>query len=150
MTPTPPPKTLKAGAEIDAWCTRCKMDLGHRIVAMVGKGPKRVLCMTCSSEHNYRAPKSAEVAKASKKTTTKAKAKPGARALAAAAAREEWEAKVRSGAPVKRYGISESFQEGEVITHKKFGDGYVEAVNSGKITVAFSDCERTLVHEVKD
>src|SRR5258706_13789676 len=50
-------KPLTAGSEIDAWCTRCRMDLGHRIVAMVGGAPKRVICQTCNSEHNYREPR---------------------------------------------------------------------------------------------
>ena len=50
-------KKLTAGSEIDAWCTKCRMDLGHRIVAMVKDQPKRVVCQTCGSQHNYRAPK---------------------------------------------------------------------------------------------
>ena len=50
-------KSLTAGAEIDAWCTKCRMDLMHRIVAMVQSAPKRVICLTCNSEHNYRAPR---------------------------------------------------------------------------------------------
>jgi len=33
-------------------------DLGHRIVAMVDRRPKRVICLTCNSEHNYRPPRS--------------------------------------------------------------------------------------------
>ena len=50
-------KSLTAGSEIDAWCTKCRMDLMHRIVAMVQSAPKRVICLTCNSEHNYRAPR---------------------------------------------------------------------------------------------
>lgn len=128
------------------------MDLGHRIVAMVGPAPKRVLCMTCASEHNYRSPKSEDksTAKIPKAKTAKstASASPRGTAARAAAAREDWEKAVRSGAPVRRYGISETFREGEIITHKKFGDGYVIAVNDGKVSVAFVDGERTLVHGV--
>ena len=52
-------KPLTAASEIDSWCTKCRMDLGHRIVAMVGGAPKRDVCLTCGSEHNYRAPRSA-------------------------------------------------------------------------------------------
>jgi hypothetical protein len=51
-------KPLGAGSEIDAWCTWCRMDLGHRVVAMVGGAPKRVVCLTCDREHDYRAPRS--------------------------------------------------------------------------------------------
>ena len=27
---------LKVGGDVDAWCTRCKMNLGHTVLAMVG------------------------------------------------------------------------------------------------------------------
>src|ERR1051325_761119 len=50
-------KALSAGGEIDAWCTKCRLDLGHRIVAMVQGVPKRVICQTCFGEHAYRAPR---------------------------------------------------------------------------------------------
>ena len=53
-------KPLTAGGEIDAWCTKCRMDLGHRIVALVHGVPKRVVCLTCGSQHNYRAPRVAK------------------------------------------------------------------------------------------
>lgn len=137
-----PRRPLAAGQEIDAWCTRCRLDLGHRIVAMVGRAPKRVVCMTCHSEHNYRPPKSAEV----KAGTTRKKAAPTAKKSRASSARAEWETRVRSGAPLRRYSINESFQVGDLVSHKKFGDGYVSAVlTETKVTVVFSDGERTLV-----
>ncbi len=47
-------KALKAGGEVDSWCTKCKLFLNHRIIAMVGPKPARVECSTCSSHHNYR------------------------------------------------------------------------------------------------
>src|SRR2546430_15525379 len=45
---------LRVGGDIDAWCTRCKMNLGHTILAMVGTRPARVRCNTCQGEHNFR------------------------------------------------------------------------------------------------
>ena len=30
-------KPLKTGGEVDSWCTKCKLELNHRIIAMVGK-----------------------------------------------------------------------------------------------------------------
>src|SRR3954454_4042727 len=47
-------KPLKAGGEGDSWCTKCKLVLNHRIIAMVATKPVRVECSTCSSHHNYR------------------------------------------------------------------------------------------------
>lgn len=51
---------LRAGQEVDAYCTKCKMDLTHRIVAVVGGRPVKVECRTCYTVHVYRAPKSAD------------------------------------------------------------------------------------------
>src|SRR5207302_3841179 len=44
----------RVGGDVDAFCTRCKMELGHTILAMVGARPVRVRCNTCGGEHNYR------------------------------------------------------------------------------------------------
>src|SRR2546422_867426 len=55
----------KVGADIDAWCTRCKMNLGHTILAMVSGRPVRVRCNTCQGEHNYRGDAGSEPRKGS-------------------------------------------------------------------------------------
>src|SRR5262249_12585640 len=56
---------LKVGGDIDAWCTRCKMNLGHTILAMGGPRPARVRCTTCQGEHNYRGDAGSEPRKGS-------------------------------------------------------------------------------------
>ncbi len=144
--PSPPiRKPLSAGQEVDAWCTRCRMDLGHRIVAMVGNAPKRVVCMTCGSEHNYRAPKGEEGPK-----PVRRKAGSAPRQTSKTAARTEWENQVRSGKPIRAYSISTTFKEGELVDHKKFGLGHVVQVTSAtKIVIAFETGERTLLHGSK-
>src|SRR5262245_13687579 len=53
--PTMP--AYKAGQEIDAYCTKCKMDLLHKIVAVVDGKPVKVECRTCYTTHLYRAPR---------------------------------------------------------------------------------------------
>ena len=45
----------KVGGEVDVFCTRCKMELGHTILAMVGQTIARVQCNTCRGQHAYRA-----------------------------------------------------------------------------------------------
>src|SRR5260221_3665417 len=54
-----PTKPLKPGAEVDSYCTKCRMDLMHRIIAMHNGKIIRVECQTCKTHHNYRKPKSA-------------------------------------------------------------------------------------------
>jgi len=47
-------RRLEAGRDIGAYCTRCKRDLTHTILAMGDEGlPERVRCNTCGSEHRY-------------------------------------------------------------------------------------------------
>lgn len=150
-----PRKPLTAGSEIDSFCTRCKMDLGHRIVAMVGGAPKRVICMTCGSEHNYRAPKAAPSApRAPRKLASDVtrpvgnrSGKDKARPRATSGLRAEWETKVRSGRPFRRYAATELYEVGDLVAHKNFGEGFVSAkVGKDKVTIVFSDGEKTLIH----
>lgn len=144
----PARRPLSAGSEIDSWCTRCKMDLGHRIVAMVAQAPKRVVCMTCGSEHNYRAPKvtSAALPRAPRKTSSKSSSS-SAKPTRVTSSRAEWEKQVRSGRPFRRYSITEKFGVGELVSHTKFGEGYVSTlVGDTKVTIVFADGEKTLIH----
>ncbi len=149
---------LSAASEIDAWCTKCRRDLGHRVVAMVGPTPKRVICLTCNTTHNYRAPKGAAAAKGAKAPAkaraTRAKAEPKAPRETARAKNEaerlrEWEQRVAGAAETafRRYAIDATFKEGDLVMHRKFGEGYVvEADQEGKVYVMFRDQLRTLVH----
>ena len=61
----------KVGGEVDAFCTRCKMTLGHTILAMVGTRIARVRCNTCNGDHVFRK-ESSSSAKEPKHATTKA------------------------------------------------------------------------------
>jgi hypothetical protein len=154
-------KPLSAGSEIDAWCTKCRMDLGHRIVAMVGAAPKRVVCQTCGGEHTYRAPRSGgSVAPIVRGKTGAAPASKRAPAgvRAAAKAREEEErygswAQHTLGKTVDaftRYSMNEKLAVGQLVLHPKFGEGYVETVNEdAKVSVMFRDGRRTLAHKGK-
>ncbi len=148
-------KALSAGSEIDAWCTKCKMDLGHRIVAMLDRAPKRVVCLTCDSTHNYRPPKTGGVAAARSRTGSRSGGTRGPTAAARAQAASEserfaaWERHIAGAAETafKRYNIEAAHELGDLVLHKKFGEGYViDILDAGKIAVMFRDQQRTLVH----
>jgi hypothetical protein len=136
------------------------MDLGHRVVAMVGPTPKRVICQTCFSQHNYRAPKSEAKTKV-KATGSGAKAAAGSGAGRASGARargeqdrkNEWEARIAGKAVTAftRYSMERHFSPGDLILHSKFGEGYVaEIVDGGKVSVMFRDGPRTLAQKPAD
>ncbi len=149
-------KALTAGSEIDSYCTRCRMDLGHRIVAMVGGAPKRVICQTCNSEHNYRAPRVAtgpSVVIRNKKVEPKATAaqRVTQKARAEQERQDAWATRTLGKAmdAFTKYGMDRRFKEGELILHTKFGEGYADAVLDGsKVSVMFRDGARTLAHKV--
>ena len=132
---------LTAGSEIDAWCTRCRMDLGHRIVAMVGTTPKRVICLTCDSQHNYRAPKGASA------PTPKARRSPRSSTAGSVPKRSEWDERVadKELSTFTQYSIDKEFTPGELVLHRKFGPGYVaELLGDGKVSIMFKDGARVL------
>ena len=152
------PKTLKPGSEVDAWCTKCRMDLLHRIIAMEGPKIARVECRTCGGHHNYRRPKSApapltKTERAPSKTATTRSSPPAMSSRKAAAHEAErqrestWE-KAVLGKPVtsfRSYRASQTFASGDLIRHGKFGDGYiVRIIDRQKVEVMFKDGPRTL------
>ncbi|HMJ11987.1 MAG TPA: hypothetical protein VK524_11265 [Polyangiaceae bacterium] len=148
-------KQLSAGSEIDAYCTKCRMDLGHRVIAMVGPAPKRVICQTCNSQHNYRAPRSEPRAKTrtagspARAASEGRSASGGGRGRAEQERRSGWEARISGKALTAfiRYSMERRFSAGDLILHSKFGEGYVTEVDGGKMNVMFQDGARTLAHK---
>ncbi len=153
-----PKKKVEAGSEIDSYCTKCKIDLNHRIIAMDGDAPKRVECLTCRGHHNYRVPR-AELEKAKKKkkkkTTTRKTTRKSVAATKAAAFKAEEERRAawedattgRGADDFTGYSIAGLFEPGQLLRHKKFGDGVVaEIVEGGKMQVLFEDGPRMLVY----
>lgn len=139
-------KPITAGSEVDAYCTKCRLDLGHRVIAMDGAQIKRVECLTCRGHHNYRRAKS--LAQSTKRTTAKAPARKTARA-AKNEERQTWAQAVhgRSDADFTQYALSGVYEVGELLRHKKFGDGVVLAMlEDGKMQVAFEEGPKTLVY----
>ncbi len=152
-------KPPKAGGEIDSWCTKCRRWVGHRIIAMVGPKPARVECLSCSSQHNYRAHPPGE--KAEGKGSAKSASGPKSirvsghtRAAQEALAREKtWEKAIagRGVSDFRRYKVSETFHEGDLIRHTKFGDGVVTRVlDAHKVEILFKDEPRTLAQALVD
>lgn len=157
-------KKPKTGGEIDAYCTKCKLDLTHRIIAMVGDAVKKVECKTCGSHHLYRKPRSereAEVAAAVKagSIAKKPRAEGGGPRTAserhAAAERAErervstWERAI-AGQPTnafRPYSVKALLGQGELVRHSKFGDGVVaRVIDRAKVEILFQDGTRTMAH----
>ena len=117
---------------------------------MEGDRIVRVECLTCRGHHNYRRPRSEEPVKKPAKRAAPAGGSPRTpRISTAVEARRAWEKAIMGKSPddFTGYHISESFRQGQLVRHKKFGDGVViELLEDGKVQVLFEDGAKTLVH----
>jgi hypothetical protein len=134
----------RAGGEVDAWCTRCRALTTHTILAMAAGEPARVMCTTCKSQHNYKAqaPHSKTASDAKKPSGTWAPTpKPSPQ--------KAWQQASQGkdlGNPLP-YSPRQTYLNGQVILHGKFGTGIVMGEREGgKILVVFEDDTRVLVH----
>jgi hypothetical protein len=127
------------GGYIDAWCTKCKLELGHIIVAMVDDLPKKVKCNTCQGQHNYKAKPAERSRTKAAGTAKKRKAKESTYETYLALLKES------DVANVKKYGMKDNFEKDQVIDHSRFGTGIVTAViNPNKIEILFKDGTKLL------
>lgn len=151
------PDPVAVGKNIDAWCGRCKLDLAHVIVAMVGTRPVQVTCNTCGATHGYKPEKSAAPsAGAPRKRSDAAKALDAriervskAPSQSASSTFKRWNALVEEGSERARnarpYSMREAYAEGELVAHPKFGVGCVTALpGDQKVELLFRDGERVL------
>ncbi len=150
-------KVLAAGGEVDSYCTKCKMILNHRIIAMKGSQPARVECSTCSSHHNYRARMPGVKAPGKEKpvvTGRLPRVTSASKTVQAQLEREKtWEAAIAGHAvhEFKKYRVSEIFNTGDLISHTKFGDGVVvQVLDPRKVEILFKDEPRTLAQGLTD
>ena len=128
------------GGYIDAWCTKCKLELGHTIIAMVHGVPKRVECNTCKGKHNYRTAPSV-IRQARPKTTVRKRRTPEDNY-------NEHITRVTGGdlSQARKYLISGNYSKDDVIDHPKFGVGIVlTVIQSNKMEALFKDGSKLLV-----
>ncbi|HLK35659.1 MAG TPA: hypothetical protein VKU41_02830 [Polyangiaceae bacterium] len=144
-------KPLRVAGEVDSWCTRCRLVLNHRIVSMKNTKPHQVECLTCRSTHLWRphAPGDKPAVRASTRPASSSPPSTGATRATRGQARHEqqWEkAIVGHGVhDFKAYSVAANFREGDLLRHKKFGDGVVtRVIDAHKVEVLFRDEARTL------
>jgi hypothetical protein len=149
------PKALKVAGEVDSWCTRCRLVLNHRIVSMKSGKAHQVECLTCRSQHLWRAnvPGERPAAGASERPRASSSGAAARTPRVSAAVKHEqtWEHALngRGVHEFKAYSVAASFQEGDYVRHKKFGDGVVTRVIDGhKVEVLFRDEARTLAQSL--
>ncbi|MDR1297654.1 MAG: hypothetical protein LBO05_09865 [Deltaproteobacteria bacterium] len=158
--------TVNVGEDIDAQCMKCRRVTNHRVVSLLDGVVKRVLCLTCQSQHNYRPPVAAKPAKPAsakaEKTPKEARLpketkEERVRKEALKAAQDELEQNGKQwrslreknkSAPVK-YTLDGTYSADQVLAHPRFGTGFViRLVMPNKIEVQFEDSLRVLVMNI--
>ncbi len=149
-------KKVDPGEDVEAWCTRCRRNLNHRIVAVVGRSIQKVQCLTCGGEHKYYPPKGVEAKsravkgrEAAKSGAATKQSKSAAVNKSAAKAESEWSTfmteMVPDSAPLP-YATSAAYSKGEFIDHPVFGIGRVlNIVGVEKIEVIFKEGRKILI-----
>jgi hypothetical protein len=130
---------IKAGGEVDAFCSKCELDLAHTVHAVVDGKPVRVECNTCHATHRYRPP-----AGAARGSVAQARAARPAREKKREIAFDELLAARKR--PAVAYSAKRRFDVDDVVDHPTFGLGFVTAVRIDKIDVTFRSDVRVLVH----
>lgn len=164
---------FKVGEDIDAYCTKCRLDTIHVVVALKpgNEGPKRVECKSCGGQHMYHAPKlpsrteapsqpavvnrsaaarNPPAPKPPKAKASKPAAKPAALSAPTGAGAREWlrrmeDLAVAGGNAVRPYSMRETFAAGDPISHPKFGKGVVlEVLEAKKCAILFEEGRKVL------
>lgn len=152
----------KPGGEVDAWCTSCRADRLHRIIAVVNGQPKKVECLSCKGHHLYRATQAQKDAaaahkRASRGDSTSVTPRAVRGSVATPRKREEdhvatWE-KAIAGQPFdafKPYRIDRTFTKGDLVRHSKFGEGVVATIlDANKCEILFRDGMKTLAQSMQ-
>jgi DNA-directed RNA polymerase subunit M/transcription elongation factor TFIIS len=134
---------LTVGKDVLSFCTKCKLNLGHTIVAMKdAKSIAKVKCNTCGTQQSFKDP-STSSNKQSKTRTKKTSSKPSKVISVADLWMEKMSNTKKKSTP---YAMDGKFVVGDIIDHSKFGPGIVENVVDDKIEVIFRHEIKTLVH----
>ena len=124
-----------AGENIASYCTKCKINLDHVIVAMAGEAIAKVKCKTCNSTHKFRNP-------ADPPKVRTPRAKKGSAADPTVATWETGIAEARGKEHI--YRMDAKYRIGDIVAHHTFGKGIVRKLYSNKCDVLFRDKERLM------
>jgi len=141
------PKPVRVAGEVDSWCTRCRLVLNHRVVSMKAGKAHQVECLTCRAQHLWRPNSPGEPAAVD---GARRRATPGVRSArppSTTRGEQQWEKAIagRAVTEFKAYAVGANFREGDLLRHKKFGDGVVtRVIDAHKVEVLFRDEAKTL------
>ncbi|HUK99726.1 MAG TPA: hypothetical protein VLX29_02600 [Nitrospirota bacterium] len=125
-----------AGKNKLSYCTKCKLNLDHTIMAMNGEEIAKVRCNTCGSSHKFR---DASVPQKIRKPR-------GKKTLSAEATTKIlWEHGLADAKGKERdYHMTAKYRVGDIVNHDVFGKGIVLKIYANKCDMLFQDKERLM------
>ena len=130
----------KPGGEVDAFCTKCELELAHTVIAVVDGRPVKVECNTCHGVHRYREPAGRAPPRPRAERPARERERPAAVPFETLLA-------ARKIGDARGYSPRLTFVVDDVVDHPTFGRGFVSAVKgAGKVEVTFRGEVRVLVH----
>lgn len=151
------------GNEVEAYCTKCKLDTVHIITAADERVISRVMCQTCKSYHKYKPPTAEQTLEPSvkiKKSKTPKEKKPVEVKESKSKTAKTTTRKMRTFELILEdspksdriaYELAGNYTKGTVLEHKVFGTGVVKSVISDtKIQVQFREGMKILVQNYKN
>ena len=134
----------EVGSDVEAYCPKCKGDTTHVVISKYEDEIRRVQCNPCGDVHSFRKPRGDVEEDVPEPIAAKK------RAMMKKPTFDEFFAK-HSDKNAKPYEFREHYHENVIVTHPKFGRGFVsEIVSDSKVEVTFKDAKRVLVHNRKN
>jgi hypothetical protein len=134
----------EVGSDVEAYCPKCKGDTTHVVISKYEDEIRRVQCNPCGDVHSFRKPRGDVEDDVPEPIAAKK------RAMMKKVTWEEFFHKhgEKGGKP---YEFRELYHDNVIVTHPKFGRGFVsEVLSDSKVENTFRDSRRVLVHNRKD
>jgi len=134
----------EVGSDVEAYCPKCKGDTTHVVISKYEDEIRRVQCNPCGDVHSFRKPRGDVEDDVPEPIAAKK------RAMMKKVTWEEFFHKhgEKGGKP---YEFREAYHDNVIVTHPKFGRGFVsEVLSDSKVEITFKDSRRVLVHNRKD
>ena len=134
----------EVGSDVEAYCPKCKGDTTHVVISKYEDEIRRVQCNPCGDVHSFRKPRGDVEDDVPEPIAAKK------RAMMKKPTFDEFFAK-HSDKNAKPYEFREHYHENVIVTHPKFGKGFVsEIMSDSKVEMTFKDSRRVLVHNRRD
>jgi hypothetical protein len=134
----------EVGSDVEAYCPKCKGDTTHVVISKYEDEIRRVQCNPCGDVHSFRKPRGDVEDDVPEPIAAKK------RAMMKKVTWDEFFHKhgEKGGKP---YEFREHYHDNVIVTHPKFGRGFVsEVLSDSKVEITFKDSRRVLVHNRKD